>query len=252
MAKPQSITEVLKLIGNELHLLWAQMDTYQTLYLVDKDKRQQLMAETAPGFFVLIQATLIESLLLRICRLLDPAEQNGNANVSFETLWLLLAKNEQPDEPSSQKAMRLAVRELLDDWSECHCNTAANTVGKYGRLKKLRRKVLAHNDFTLRRRAQANELWAVEATEQDYELVREVAGRLWSVYRKVKQEVVGRDEVEPRYAKLHDQPVMLLRQLASGICLDKLVDANIRLQAADCLTHHIGDERQQKVFGSSK
>lgn len=249
MAKPQSPNEILVLLGGELYLLWAQMDTYQTLYLIEQEKRQQLMQKAAPGFFILFQATLIESLLLRICRLLDPAKQGGNVNLSFESLWLLLAEGEHADERSSRKALRLALRELLNDWSPCRCDKTGKTVDKYARLKNLRRKVLAHNDFKARKKKPDDEIWTADVSEQDFELIKEMAARLWSTYCMAKCEIEGSDEIEPRHEKLSDQPVMLLRALAAGLCLEELVDDEIALQAQNCISVRVGDERPQPVFG---
>jgi len=48
MAKPKSSAEMLKLIGNELTLLWVQMDAYQTLFLIEREKRKKLMDEPPP------------------------------------------------------------------------------------------------------------------------------------------------------------------------------------------------------------
>ena len=88
MAKPKSSGEMLKLIGNELTLLWVQMDAYQTIFLLEREKRRRLMEETAPGFFSVVQFTLFESLLLRLGGLKNQV-QHGMNDQAFPWPWLL-------------------------------------------------------------------------------------------------------------------------------------------------------------------
>ena len=222
MAKPKSSGEMLKLIGNELTLLWVQMDAYQTIFLLEREKRRRLMEETAPGFFSVVQFTLFESLLLRLCRLLDPAEQGGNTNISWQALCQLLTKEEIKDEQVARHGLRLAVKELIEDWSSCCCGTEAKTGEKYIRIKNLRNKVLAHNDFTVRQKIPAGELW-VDVSEQDYELIQDLAGRLWSIYRRSYTTLFGKNVVEPSHAKLEGHPAVLLKHLCSSLYFDRVL-----------------------------
>jgi hypothetical protein len=250
MAKPKLPEELLNLIGNELYLLWAQMDTYQELYLIEQDKRQNLMNETAPGFFILMQATLAESIFMRIARLLDPAEQGGNSNYSIEALWLLLAKEEHENESASRSSLRMELRKLIDDWSPCRCGLSENRAGKYDRLKKLRNKMLAHNDFTQRKGKPANELWA-GMTKDDYALLMNLTERAWKIYCQSYYVIRGSNALEPIYADRENRSSKLLEHMCSSLYLDHLLgnECDQRVDELKAFTlQRMGDDRIHPVF----
>ena len=57
MADTRKLDELVAHIGNELKMLWAQLDAYQELYLVAQEKRRPLLEATAPGFFAPVSYT---------------------------------------------------------------------------------------------------------------------------------------------------------------------------------------------------
>jgi AbiU2 len=243
MAKPKNPCEMLERVGNELMLLWTLLDTYQELFLVEQDKRAGLLAQTAPGFFAVVQLSLIESILMRIFRLMDEANMGQSANCSFETLRRLLAK-----QPLGQRKnrnvfrLRLCLRQLRKDW-----RVAA---GSYAGLKKIRNKDLAHNDYTQHSRRSKGQLW-MALTLEEFERARSLGARLWALYRQAKLAICHVHVVEPIPSRLDDRPPMVLKHLCSSLFLDQLLEG-------ECYQHlgaeqtfeleHMGNDRIRQVF----
>lgn len=216
MAKPKNPCDMLERIGNELKLLWALLNAYQELFLVEQDKRADLLAQTAPGFFAVVQLSLIESILMRIFRLMDEAGMGGSANCSFEALRKLIAK--QP--PSQRKnanefRLRLCLRQLRKDWGVAG--------GLYAGLKKIRNKVLAHNDYTHHARRNKGQLW-MALTTKEFDLARQLAQRMWDLYRQGNRALRSfeKDPLEPQHKSLDDRPEQLLNHLCSSLFWDQL------------------------------
>jgi hypothetical protein len=107
-AKPRLL---LDYIGNELKLLWPQLDAYQELFVVEQEKRRFLMQSTAPGFFSIMQVSLAESILMRVFRLMDPDKGRGGENSSFQNLHKALRKGVAESQP-----VRKAIKKLQVDW----------------------------------------------------------------------------------------------------------------------------------------
>ncbi|HCI2191443.1 TPA: hypothetical protein NOF50_003892 [Pseudomonas aeruginosa] len=117
MAKPKNPAEVLERIGNELKLLWLQLDTYQELFLIEVAKRESLLRETAPGFFAVTQVSLIESFFMRVFRLMDEAQMGGAVNCSFDALQRSLGRMPRMQRRGAKIfRLRLSLRALRKDW----------------------------------------------------------------------------------------------------------------------------------------
>lgn len=221
MDKPKNASDMLERIGNELKLLWVLLDAYQELFLVEQDKRTQLLAGTAPGFFAVVQVALIESMFMRIFRLMDAGQIGGDANCSFDTLRKLIAK-QTPAQRKDAKAfrLRLCLRQLRKDWRVAG--------GPYAGLKKVRNKDLAHNDYTHHARRSAGQLW-MSLSAEEFENARLLGARLWALYRQATLAICHVDVSEPKPARLDNRPSMVLKHLCSSLFLDQ----------------HLGDERYQ-------
>ncbi|MGF6329308.1 hypothetical protein ABH909_002186 [Pseudomonas sp. BS3782 TE3695] len=102
MANEEKVLLLLNQIGNELQLLWSQMSAYQELFLVEQEKRRSLLQDSAPGFFAPAQISFAESILMRIFRLMDPAESRHSKNSSLALLQDELS-NENPAQCSLMK-----------------------------------------------------------------------------------------------------------------------------------------------------
>lgn len=223
MVKPKNPSDLLERIGNELKLLWALLDAYQELFLVEQDKRANLLAETAPGFFTLVQVSLIESILMRIFRLMDEANMGGSANCSFEALRRLLAM-QPPAQRKDRKVfrLRLCLRQLRKDWRK--------PGALYSGLKKIRNKDLAHNDYTHHSRRAKGQLW-MSLSADEFEIARSLGARLWALYRQTKLAICHVDVIEPKPDSLDGRPAQVLKHLCFSLFLDQL----------------LGDERYQHV-----
>lgn len=243
MAKPKNPSDMLERIGNELKLLWVLLDAYQELFLVEQDKRAQLLADTAPGFFAVVQVALIESLFMRIFRLMDAGDIGGDANCSFDTLRKLIAK-QAPAQRKDAKVfrLRLCLRQLRKDWRIAG--------GPYAGLKKIRNKDLAHNDYTQHARRAAGQLWLALSTEE-FENARLLGARLWVLYRRAKLAISLTDVIEPKPMRLDDRPSMVLKHLCSSLFLDQLSGderyLHVGAESAFAL-EHMGEDRVRPVF----
>ena len=244
MAKPKTSCEMLERIGIELELLWAQLDTYQELYLIEQSKRQTLLNTTAPGFFVIVQMSLIEGMFMRIFRLMDEASMSGNANCSFESLRRSLTRM-SPAKPRNARTfrLRLCLRQLRRDWRL--------SGSAYSALKKIRNKVLAHNDYTHHAQRGQGQLW-MALTAEEFELARQLAVRFWEIYRQAKLVISGAKNVnEPKPERLADRPYMLLKHLCNSLFLDQLLGDECYQYAGakqEFWLQHIGIDRIRPVF----
>lgn len=247
MAKPKNPCDMLGRIGNELKLLWTLLNAYQELFLVEQDKRADLLAQTAPGFFAVVQVALIESILMRIFRLMDEASMGGSANCSFEALRKLIAKQT----PSQRKdangfRLRLCLRQLRKDWRVAG--------GPYAGLKKIRNKDLAHNDYTHHSHRDKDQLW-MALTLQEFERARSLGARLWTLYRQAKRAICHVDVIEPVPSRLDDRPSMVLKHLCSSLFLDQLLGDECYLHAGAeqaVESKHMGNDRIRPVFFEGK
>lgn len=123
---------LLNNIGNELKLLWWQMDAWQELFDVEQEKRRALVQATAPGFFAIVQATLAESILMRVACLMDPPKSMGNENSTISSLREALSDG-------SYGSLCSDIQALTDEWSKKDRQTKAEQ-GEYASLKVLRNK----------------------------------------------------------------------------------------------------------------
>ena len=227
MTKPKNPSDMLERIGNELKLLWVLLDAYQEFFLVEQDKRAKLLADTAPGFFAVVQVTLIESLFMRIFRLMDAGDIGGSANCSFDTLSKLISK-QAPVQRKDAKVfrLRLCLRQLRKDWRVAG--------GPYAGLKKIRNKDLAHNDYTHQVRRDAGALW-MSLNAEEFENARLLGARLWALYRQAKLAICHVYVIEPIPSRLDDRPSMVLKSLCSSLFLDQLL--------GDEYYQHVGAEQ---------
>jgi hypothetical protein len=248
MAKPKNSCDMLDRIGNELKLLWALLNAYQELYLVAQDKRAKLLNDTAPGFFAIVQVALIESMFMRIFRLLDEAYMGSGANCSFEGLRKLIPKQPSKRRPIGQEfRLRQALRQLRKDWGVAG--------GPYSGFKKIRTKVLAHNDYTHHSRREKGQLWMTLSTKE-FDLARQLAQRLWDLYRQGNRVLrsFDKDPFEPQHKSLDARPEQLLKHLSASLFWDQLHRNHLDdyheyvERESKCEFDHMGECRIRPVF----
>ena len=104
------------------------------LELFGGKERVELLNETAPYYFVVTQAALVDSIILAACRLTDPAETRGgqDENLTIERL-IDLVSDDLDDQPIASK-----LREQKHEIER-----------RAEPLRNLRNKSLAHNDLAV-------------------------------------------------------------------------------------------------------
>lgn len=229
--------QLLGHIGNELKLLWCQMDAYQELFLVEPEKRQPLLQSTAPGFFAIVQVSFSESILIRIFRLMDPTKSCGDENASIKHLHDELKKDD-----TAQVALRTCIALIHEDWKIVEKSP-------YALLKIARNKFLAHNDLAKRSAMDGEQLW-MNISQDEFKSAQSLAGRLWAMYRQCHQVLLGADIVEPMHEKLENRPSMLLKHLCASRYLESVVmnesDHVLKLQATEAT--EMGNDDIRPVF----
>lgn len=243
MAKPKIPSEMLDRIGIEMTILWTQLDSYQELYLIENPKRKAILEATAPGFFAIAHLSFIDSMFMRIFRLMDEASMGGSANCSFESLRCNLARM-SPAKPRNARIfrLRLSLRQLRRDWRL--------SGSAYSALKKIRNKVLAHYDYTHHVKRGKGQLW-MALTAEEFDLARQLAARLWALYRQAKLVISGTNVIEPKPERLADRPYMLLKHLCNSLFLDQLLGDECYQYAGakqEFWLQHIGIDRIRPVF----
>lgn len=230
--------QLLDHIGRELAMLWGQMEAWQELFDVEQEKRQALLAATAPGFFAIVQVTLAESILMRIARLMDPPRSAGQDNSTFSSLCDALS--EPPND-----ALRRDIQALTTEWSKKDRQTRAEQ-GEYARLKVLRNKWLAHNDTGHKQNQPADSLW-IPLTHEDFALAQRLAGMLWSIYRRGCWRLRGTAVVEPQHnpCRMENRASAVLKRLCESRFLDELIDSMPDEARLSSLAGRQAYERQQ-------
>lgn len=240
MTNEEKVLLLLKQIGNELQLLWYQMSAYQELFLVEQEKRRALLEDSAPGFFAIVQVSLAESILMRIFRLMDPGKFERS---KMENSSLGLLQDELSTTSPAQCLLKDEVQALRKEWDK----------GRYSILKGLRNKWLAHNDSSTRAESDLNQLWEY-LSPSDFALAQQLAGDMWSLYRRSSQVLRGTDVCEPAHATLAQRPAMILRHLCSSQFLYRLLDeldeqALGKYSALEAYEHErMGEDLIREVF----
>lgn len=99
-----------------LHVKWRE---FTALY-GSKPERIQVLNESAPAFFRLLQETLWEDVLLHIARLTDPAQVRGKANLSVQRLPQLISDGDVSASVSSSVALAVDAARFCRDWRNRH------------------------------------------------------------------------------------------------------------------------------------
>lgn len=233
--------ELLAHIGNELKLLWWQLEAWQELFDVEQEKRASLLRATAPSFFIVTQVALAESILMRISRLMDKEKVAGNENASLQ--------NFQRELPSdAHQAWREEIQSLLDDWQRKIPETK-DEAGPYARLKVVRNKWLAHNDWAQRSERSPSSLW-MPLTHAEFAVAQQLAGRLWALYRMSYRYLHGTDVIEPQHECLENRSAMVLKHLSASLYLNRLVSEDFsKIQSLrDFEQQSMGEDRIRDVF----
>jgi AbiU2 len=129
---PSHLAETHHLLFQEVSWLHARWNVYCQLF-VSNEQTVDLLNRSAPGFFYICQTVLIDSVLLGISRLTDPAEsRNGKGKQLNLSLKRLAATVDSADYPTLRNDIDKAV-------------LAAEAYFSFARA--LRHKLIAHNDL---------------------------------------------------------------------------------------------------------
>ena len=173
---------------------------------------------------------------MRICRLMDPPRSCGEENSSLQNFCSALTTD------ANYSSLQSTIQEAIDDWKQ-------KGNGPYLALKAVRNKWLAHNDFAKRSELQSDQLW-MPLTNNDFNVARNLASRLWVIYRQINKVFYETDIVEPTYANLKDRPSTVLKRLCDSQFLNRLVDDSPELigQLQSFEHQQMGDDCLRKIF----
>lgn len=200
--------QLISHIGKELKLLWWQMEAWQSLFLIEQDKRHKLIQQTAPGFFAIVQITMTESILMRIFRLMDKTKIKKNYNSSFQRFLEVLSDED------TLSILREEIQAVLSEWEL--------ETGPYANLKIARNKWLAHNDFDVHKELDSDQLW-MPLTSDDFVAAQRLAAQLWGLYTDSVRKLRGVEVLEPIHSNLDNRSVMILKHLCTSLYLDQVL-----------------------------
>jgi hypothetical protein len=144
-----------------IHLLW---ETVNGLYFQPQGKEWKALQADAPLLIHLTQTALMESLLMRVSRLLDPAATGKMTNLSLKQLVVADA---------DLGADEAAIRAIWDDSG----------------LVDVRNKYLSHND--LNRSITVDHILNIPLESEDIEALRQLAEGLRTLRRNVNPKLGG-------------------------------------------------------------
>ena len=142
-------------LDDELTVLHLKWNTFEQLFNRNED-RIEILNQTAPQFFVLVQNILISDLQLSICKLTEKHEKGGNKNLSLQ----VLIKNLSSEHQDLGKELATIFTELREQ-----------TKG----FRDSRNKVIGHLDFDVFKRKKVPELtsFKIDEIEKTLELSRD-------------------------------------------------------------------------------
>jgi hypothetical protein len=215
-----SSSELLEMIKREMALLSVQLDSYQALYLLEQGSRRNLMDDTAPGFFAVVQVSMVESILMRVARLMDPLKSSGQSNASFSSLF----------SDDAHRSVEPEWQGVLNEWKDD---------GRFGAVRRLRNKHLGHNDLGVWEAKRQGEAW-IPITADEFDAVTSLSQALWALLRSVRRKAHEADLLPPP-AMRGESPTQILRCLAGGTFLDELLERDDLMAEAARLGRYVQD-----------
>jgi len=123
---------------NEILTITYMWDEYEELYGT-KESRIDILNESAPTFFYLVEKVMRENILLGITRLTDPPVMNGKKNVSINAIPDFLNDTDLKSQINKKLKILKSSTQFCRDWRNRH---------------------IAHTDYNLRIDSQAKPLEA--------------------------------------------------------------------------------------------
>lgn len=192
--------EIYQKIKDEMTFIWYYLSTYVELYDHPNPYRTDVIQATAPAFFIIVQASLGENILLRIARLLDPPESCGQSNLSFRSLF-------QTNDTDIKSAHEM-FQKIEKAWKNQN----------YSSLKTYRDKILAHNDLSVRLNDLERNLPLLDKTQIG--LIRELFQELWQVLKLLNKSLYSCSLIEPSFGSLDALPQNIFLSLRTGLYVE--------------------------------
>jgi len=204
--------KAFQLLQNEMVGVWTYLINYVELFGHEDAKRIRLIHETAPGFFTVVQASLAESMMMKLARLMDPSESRGskqNKNMSFEQYFEL-----GDGRLKHAFACFCAVKFEWKQW-------------KYKPLNQYRNKLGAHNNLKSIQEYPLNVL--TRLTEQHLSLLRELFQELWGVVAQIHKIIFNASLIEPCIQVEKAYPTQIFNYLKQGLFFEQIADDSVEL-----------------------
>jgi hypothetical protein len=119
-AMPGDLGELHYLLWNEVAWLHMKWKDYRALFASSSGRTIELLNQAAPVFFRHLQDTLWEDILLHICRLTDPPETMGHANLTLRRLCPLVAEPQLRAEVEALTREAKKKSDFARDWRNRH------------------------------------------------------------------------------------------------------------------------------------
>lgn len=181
-------------LHNEIIWLTFRWTEFKELYGT-KETRIELMNETAPLLFYMIQKVFWENLLVGVCRITDPPKTSGKKNMTIRSLPNFLTDRDFKIQIESEINTLLVESEFCRDW---------------------RNRWIAHADFDLTTEQHHAKPLAPATRKQ----LKEVIERIHSIYNKIELRYLKTTTVFG-YLKSGRGAIALLHKIESGARFDK-------------------------------
>jgi len=199
------IDQIFKRLKEEMVSAWAYLDALKQIYENEDNKHIDTLLETAPGFFSLIESSLMESAFSRLARLMDPKRSCGEDNLSFAMLC------EHCEAQDEFKTICEDISKIMFEWKK----------GKYNTLRTYRNKFHSHNDLS--RLGNAQPLISTRMSSEEFGLLKELFENLWCVIKHLNSRIKNSALLDPAYTNLNLRPGSFLLYLKTGLKISKLL-----------------------------
>ena len=205
--------EAYNLIRGEMCGAWVYLSAYVEFFEHPDTRRQKVLELTAPGFFLVVKASLAENLLLKLARLMDPTETGGKKNMTFAALFDL-------GDPLLKEPY-CGFCAIQYEWKS----------GKYKPIKDYRNQLSAHNDRKAVRMQPQDVLTRLD--HKHWLLIKELFKKLWQVLAAIHLSIYGSSLCEPSYENLDCLPTRLFAHLGRSLLLSEVADEDIEDESSE-------------------
>lgn len=194
---------IFKRLKEEMVSAWAYLDALKQVYENEDNDHIDTLLETAPGFFGLVESSLMESAFSRLARLMDPKQSCGEDNLSFAMLC------EHCKAQDGFNTICEGFSKIKNEWKN----------GKYEKLRTYRNKLHSHNDLS--RLGSAQPLISTRMNREEFGLLKELFGDLWNIIKQLNSRIKNSALLDPTYRNLDMRPVSFLSYLKTGLEISK-------------------------------